>query len=98
MTRFYENLLGNKPLGRATALTEAQSWLRKLSRKDAERLAGVLKAGKLSGTRGKAVDLPPAKEKPSLPKGQRPYDLPQPQVQHARLVAVRPSTYHFPAP
>jgi CHAT domain-containing protein len=75
MTRFYENLLARQPLGRAAALDEARAWLRKLSRKQAEGLAAALQAGKLSSTRGKAVDLPP-REQPSLPAGERPYEHP----------------------
>jgi hypothetical protein len=76
MMRFYENLLGKQPLGRAAALHEARSWLRTMARADAERLAAALKRGKLAGTRGKAVDLPPLKEKPSLPRGERPFEHP----------------------
>jgi hypothetical protein len=55
MTRFYENLLGQReglkgPLGRAAALREAQRWLRSLPRREAGALAARLAQGELRGT------------------------------------------------
>jgi CHAT domain-containing protein len=77
MLRFYENLLGKKPLGRAAALAEARSWLRKLSGKQAQRYAGALAAGKLASTRGGVEALPPVKGKGvKVPAGERPYEHP----------------------
>jgi CHAT domain-containing protein/tetratricopeptide (TPR) repeat protein len=75
MLRFYEDLLGKKPLGRAAALEEARSWLRKLPRKEAERLAGALALGKLKSTRGAVGPLPRGKGA-KVPGGERPYDHP----------------------
>jgi CHAT domain-containing protein/tetratricopeptide (TPR) repeat protein len=77
MLRFYENLLGKglkKPLGRAAALSEAQKWLRELSREKAENFTAALKLNKLAGTRGKVVplNLKPG-EKIKLPAGDKPY-------------------------
>jgi CHAT domain-containing protein len=74
MLRFYENLLGKKPRGRAAALEEARSWLRKLSRKEAEKWAGALAADKLASTRGTVGPLPGGKAK--VPFGERPYEHP----------------------
>jgi tetratricopeptide (TPR) repeat protein len=77
MLRFYENLLGKrdglkKPLGRAAALQEARSWLRRLDRAAAGRLGG----GVLRGT--ERPGLPPVKkgERPALPAGERPFAHP----------------------
>jgi CHAT domain-containing protein len=55
MTRFYENLLGQReglqaPLGRAEALREAKGWLRGLRRSQVEALAVQLTKGELRGT------------------------------------------------
>jgi CHAT domain-containing protein len=80
MVRFYENLLGKreglrKPLPRAEALSEAKRWLRTLPRKEAEKLAVRLTAGRLRGT----IDapLPEAKgKKGKLPPGGRPFAHP----------------------
>jgi hypothetical protein len=74
MLRFYETLLGKRPMGRAAALKEARSWLRKLSRKQAEMLAGALALSKLASTRGKVGPLPKGKGK--VPAGERPYEHP----------------------
>jgi CHAT domain-containing protein len=75
MLRFYENLLGKKPMGRAAALHEARSWLRKLKRKQAEGLAAALALGKLASTRGTVGPLPKGKEV-KVPTGERPYQHP----------------------
>jgi tetratricopeptide (TPR) repeat protein len=75
MLRFYDNLLGKKPLGRAAALEEARSWLRKLKRKQAEKLAGALALGKLSSTRGTVGPLPKGKGA-KVPAGDHPYEHP----------------------
>jgi tetratricopeptide (TPR) repeat protein len=75
MLRFYENLLGKKPLGRAAALEEARSWLRKRKRKQAEQLAGALALGKLASTRGTVGPLPGGKGG-KVPAGDHPYAHP----------------------
>jgi tetratricopeptide (TPR) repeat protein len=51
MTRFYQNLLGQReglerPLGKAAALAEAKRWLRGLTASEAGRLKGELEAGR----------------------------------------------------
>ncbi len=81
MVRFYENLLGRwpgltGPLGRAEALEEARAWLRSLPRREAARLAGALRRGKLSGTRVSVVGLEPKEAPAGLPAGERPYEHP----------------------
>jgi CHAT domain-containing protein len=85
MVRFYENLLGKRkelkaPLPRAQALAQAKRWLRELSRKEAERLAGELSGGLPNGTgtpRGKVVPLKVVAKKPAkLPAGERPFEHP----------------------
>jgi CHAT domain-containing protein/tetratricopeptide (TPR) repeat protein len=73
MTRFYENLLGQReglkaPLPRAEALREAKQWLRELSRKDAESLAVALGKGEL---RGSVSPLKPLAEPPKEAVGQK---------------------------
>jgi CHAT domain-containing protein/Tfp pilus assembly protein PilF len=82
MLRFYENLLGKrkemkKPLGKAESLAEAANWLRGLSRKEAEQLAGALGQGKLTGTaRGSVGELKLKEGEVKLPSGGRPYAHP----------------------
>jgi CHAT domain-containing protein len=54
MQRFYQNLLGKReglkgPLGRAAALVEAQAWMRRLTRQEAEKLAVDLSGGAWRG-------------------------------------------------
>jgi CHAT domain-containing protein len=80
MTRFYENLLGQReglkaPLGRAAALREAQQWLRTLPRAQAEALAARLSGGELRGT---VSALKPTAPAPAVPAGadDRPYAHP----------------------
>ncbi len=67
MQRFYQNLLGKRPglktpLGRAAALTEAKTWLRNLTRAEAEQLAVQLSGG---SWRGKVEKLQLASDDPS---------------------------------
>lgn len=79
MIRFYENVLGSRKgmrvMGRAVALQEAQDWLRKLSREEAERRVAGLTGGVL---RGSEVEVPPIAEgkRPVLPAGDRPFAHP----------------------
>jgi CHAT domain-containing protein/tetratricopeptide (TPR) repeat protein len=80
MTRFYENLLGQReglkaPLGRAAALREAQTWLRALPRAQAEALAARLSGGELRGTVSAQKPAGPA-EAARAEKGERPYAHP----------------------
>jgi tetratricopeptide (TPR) repeat protein len=79
MLRFYENALGTRkglqaPLGRAAALQEARTWLRDLSRVDAERLAVGLTGGVLRGT--ERDDVPLVQGKATLPPGPQPFAHP----------------------
>jgi tetratricopeptide (TPR) repeat protein len=76
MVRFYENLLGKKPLGKAAALSEAKKWLRTLPRKEAMQLQGALLQGKLAGTRGSVVPLKINPDKVTVPTGDKPYEHP----------------------
>ena len=83
MHRFYQNLLGKRPdlpkrLGRAAALAEAQAWLRRLTRQEAEGLAVDLSGG---AWRGKVEQLRLAptdpKQPPPAPRaGDRPFAHP----------------------
>jgi CHAT domain-containing protein len=80
MTRFYENLLGQRdglkaPLGRAAALREAQTWLRALPRSQAEALAARLSGGELRGTVSAQKPLAPA-QAALAEKDDRPYAHP----------------------
>jgi CHAT domain-containing protein len=80
MTRFYENLLGQReglkaPLGRAAALREAQSWLRTLLRAESEALAARLSGGELRGTQTALKALGPAPAD-TAGKDDRPYAHP----------------------
>jgi CHAT domain-containing protein len=80
MTRFYENLLGQReglkaPLGRAAALREAQQWLRTLPRAQAEGLTARLSGGELRGTVGAQKPAAPA-EATRAEKDERPYAHP----------------------
>ncbi len=68
MERFYQNLLGKRaaltaPLGKAAALAEAKSWLRKLPRAEAEKRAASLSEGV---PRGKRPALPPLAVAPAV--------------------------------
>jgi tetratricopeptide (TPR) repeat protein len=80
MLRFYENLLGapkrTKALTRAAALQEAKTWLRDLSRKEAQGLAAALVKGKLSATRASEVELKLSTDAVKLPAGARPFAHP----------------------
>jgi CHAT domain-containing protein len=85
MLRFYENLLGPKartdlqgPLPRAEALAEAQRWLRRLQRRDAEALAAALRGDQLSGTRtrGTVVEADGPERPAPRPAEGRPYAHP----------------------
>jgi CHAT domain-containing protein len=78
MTRFYENLLGQReglkaPLGKAEALAEAKQWLRGLPRPQAEALAAQLSKGELRLT---VSPLKPAAPATAHDKGDRPYAHP----------------------
>ncbi len=83
MQRFYQNLLGKRPglktpLGRAAALTEAKTWLRQITRAEAEQLAVQLSGG---SWRGKVEKLQLAPEDPKQPPpppkaGDRPFAHP----------------------
>jgi CHAT domain-containing protein/tetratricopeptide (TPR) repeat protein len=73
MVRFYQNLLGKraaltKPLPKAEALREAKTWLRGLTREQAERALAELTAGE----KGPANDHQP----PAVPRGEFPYAHP----------------------
>jgi hypothetical protein len=79
MTRFYENLLGQReglkaPLGKAEALAEAKQWLRRLPRAQAESLAARLSQGELRV--GVSPLKPSAAPAPVGDKGDRPYAHP----------------------
>jgi tetratricopeptide (TPR) repeat protein len=74
MRRFYQNLLGQRQglkekLGRAKALAEAKTWLRQLTRQEAERLAVRFSGGAWRG-RVEKMRLTPDKkgEKPPAPQ------------------------------
>jgi hypothetical protein len=78
MTRFYENLLGQReglkaPLGKAEALAEAKQWLRNLPRAQAEALAAQLSKGELRLT---VSPLKPAAPAAGADKGDHPYAHP----------------------
>jgi hypothetical protein len=78
MTRFYQNLLGQRqglkaPLGKAEALREAKEWLRSLPRPQAEALAAQLSKGEL---RVGVSPLKPAAPAAGADKGDRPYAHP----------------------
>jgi CHAT domain-containing protein/Tfp pilus assembly protein PilF len=78
MTRFYENLLGQRqglkaPLGKAEALAEAKQWLRRLPRPQAEALAAQLSKGEVRLT---VSPLKPAAPAAGADKGDRPYAHP----------------------
>jgi CHAT domain-containing protein len=80
MLRFYENLLGNRkelaqPLGRAAALQEAKTWLRRLPRKEVETLVASLTHGEIRATIGPAPKAKVA-EPARVPAGDRPYAHP----------------------
>jgi CHAT domain-containing protein len=83
MHRFYQNLLGKRPdlpkrLGRAEALAEAQSWLRGLTRREAEGLAVALSGGAWRG-KVERLQLAPTdpKQPPPAPRaGDRPFAHP----------------------
>jgi CHAT domain-containing protein len=80
MLRFYEDLLGKrkglaKPLGRAAALQEAKTWLRALSRKEAETLVASLTHGEIRGTLGPAPKRKLDAKAP-VPPGDHPYAHP----------------------
>jgi CHAT domain-containing protein/Tfp pilus assembly protein PilF len=80
MARFYENLLGKRaglkaPLARAEALHEARSWLRELSREEAQRRLASLVDGVPRGERGSLRPaLPPRKSE--AVKDERPFAHP----------------------
>jgi hypothetical protein len=79
MTRFYENLLGQReglkaPLGKAEALAEAKHWLRRLPRPQAEALAAQLSKGELRV--GVSPLKPAARPAAAGDKGDRPYAHP----------------------
>jgi tetratricopeptide (TPR) repeat protein len=78
MTRFYENLLGQReglkaPLGKAEALAEAKQWLRSLPRAEAGALAAQLSKGEVRLT---ISPLKPAAPATAHDKGDRPYAHP----------------------
>jgi CHAT domain-containing protein/Tfp pilus assembly protein PilF len=80
MARFYENLLGarqgTKRMGRADALAEAKSWLRRLSRADATKHLAALVGGVPRGERGSIKAALPTR-RPDAPKGEdRPFAAP----------------------
>jgi CHAT domain-containing protein len=79
MTRFYQNLLGQReglkaPLGKAEALREAKQWLRGLPRPQAEALAAQLSKGELRLTVSPLK--PAAAPAAGSDKGDRPYAHP----------------------
>ena len=79
MTRFYENLLGQReglkaPLGKAEARAEAKQWLRSLPRPQAEALAAQLSKGELRLTVSPLK--PAAAPAPGSDKGDHPYAHP----------------------
>jgi CHAT domain-containing protein len=79
MTRFYQNLLGQRdglraPLGKAEALREAKQWLRRLPRPQAEALAAQLSQGELRLTVSPLK--PAAAPVAGADKGDRPYAHP----------------------
>jgi CHAT domain-containing protein len=82
MTRFYENLLGQReglkrPLAKAEALRDAKSWLRGLRRREVEVLAAQLGQGELRGTITALKPLVPLKpEEGPQGKEDRPYAHP----------------------
>jgi CHAT domain-containing protein len=78
MTRFYQNLLGQRQglkgaPGKAEALAEAKQWLRRLPRPQAEALAAQLSQGEL---RVGVSPLKPAAPAAGADKGDRPYAHP----------------------
>jgi CHAT domain-containing protein len=78
MDRFYQNLLGKReglkaPLSKATALAEAKSWLRALSREEAVKQAATLSQGV---SRGKGGPLPPLLVAATAPVGAVKKDCP----------------------
>jgi CHAT domain-containing protein len=81
MARFYENLLGrraadSKPLPRASALTEAKTWLRTLPRAEATQRLAALVDGVPRGERGSIKAALPTR-KPDEAKGEdRPFAHP----------------------
>jgi Tfp pilus assembly protein PilF len=84
MMRFYQNLLGKRQglktgLPRAEALHEAKSWLRHLTRGDAERLLAGLLDGVPRGERGsikKALPLRKPAATTAVVKDERPFAAP----------------------
>jgi CHAT domain-containing protein len=84
MTRFYQNLLGQRdglkgPLGKAAALAEAKAWLRELSRDEAVQQAARLTDGVERGKNRKRLPLlpqVPAAKADAEGKGDRPYAHP----------------------
>ncbi|HKI30731.1 MAG TPA: tetratricopeptide repeat protein [Gemmataceae bacterium] len=81
MTRFYENLRGEReglkgPLGRGAALREAKLWLRDLSRSEVEALAAKLSGGELRGTLSALKPLVRPEEVKPAGKEERPYAHP----------------------
>ncbi len=81
MARFYQNLLGKRPgltqgLPRAEALAEAKSWLRQLSRAQAEKRLAALVDGVPRGERGSIKAALPTR-KPEAPQAEdRPFAHP----------------------
>ncbi len=73
MTRFYENLIGEravKPMSKAEALAEAKRWLRGLGPGEVNRLTKDLPT---RGTRGKVVPLQPAGNGQAVHTYEHPY-------------------------
>ena len=81
MERFYGNLLGTRPgtwkgMAKAEALREAQTWLRELTRREAQDLAVRLRALAAEKERGSVRPLKPSSPPaapPAVSAGDRPY-------------------------
>ncbi len=81
MRRFYQNVLGKReglaaPLGRAEALKEAKTWLRRLERKETEKLLVELTNRLPPSERSKVRPPIPANKTGTKSKGDRPFEHP----------------------
>jgi CHAT domain-containing protein len=82
MTRFYQNLLGQRAglaagMSKAESLREAKAWLRGLSRSEVEKLAGDLTAGVVRAKQEPSGKKAPASRPPAvLPEGEAPFAHP----------------------
>jgi CHAT domain-containing protein len=78
MTRFYQNLLGPKPLPKAQALRQAKQWLRTLPRAEVEGLAEKLAHGTVRAAEEEPGGKGPAKgaPRPAVPAGETPFAHP----------------------